>query len=172
MLCVAELNNESFLPKVVEAIVGMVLDNAKPKEKELLIKLLVALRTKEAIGEAPLEQGLAAFTDQLEDLAIDVPLAPQLLGEAVAAVIMEGAHTYALLKTLTSKMEGCEVMRKFLSVILLKLRTQGGEPALKKKLEEHAIDLEEVLKADPEFDPPDLPTVKQFLFSKGLRELV
>ena len=35
LLCVAELNNESFLPKVVEAIVGMVLDNAKPKEKEV-----------------------------------------------------------------------------------------------------------------------------------------
>lgn len=50
LLCVAELNR--FLPKVVEAIFGMVLDNAKPKEKELLFKLIVALRTEEAIARA------------------------------------------------------------------------------------------------------------------------
>ena len=170
LLCVKELNSVEFMPKVVELIISSLLDNAKPAEKDLLVNLLVSLKTRNAISESDLATGLHAHTDLLEDLAIDVPLAPQLIGEAVAACIVGGAATLGLMKELCEKMEGCEVTRKFVIAILLKLRQKGM--GLKDLLNEFAMNLEEVLKADPEFDPPDLPSVKDFLASKGLSSLL
>jgi translation initiation factor 4G len=169
LLCVKELNSIEFMPKVVELIISSILDNAKPAEKDLLVNLLVSLKTRNAISESDLATGLHAHTDLLEDLAIDVPLAPQLIGEAVAACIVGGAATLGLMKELCEKMEGCEVTRKFVITILLKLRQKGM--GLKDLLSEFAMNLEEVLKADPEFDPPDLPSVKDFLAKKGLSSL-
>ena len=108
LLCVKELNSPEFMPKVVELIISNLLDNAKPTERKLLIKLLVAL--KKDMSESDLAKGLRSHTDMLEDLAIDVPLAPQLLAEAVAAV-----GDVSLLEELLSKMEveDCEVKEKF-----------------------------------------------------------
>merc|ERR1712157_98586 len=39
LLCVKELNSIEFMPKVVELIISNLLDNAKPTERKLLIKL-------------------------------------------------------------------------------------------------------------------------------------
>ncbi|UPQ98671.1 translation initiation factor eIF-4F [Chloropicon primus] len=169
MLCIKELNcDEGQSAKVVELVIAQLLDNVKSTEKDLLLQLLVALRTRSAVSAEALIAGLKAHTANLEDLAIDVPLAPQLIGEAIAACIVEGAADLGLLKTILEGCEGCEVKRKFVLVILLKMRQKGID--LKEKLGEFEINLSEVLKAD-ELDPPDLPSVKDFLSSKGLSSL-
>ena len=170
LLCIKELGcSVAQLPKVIELVIATLLDNVKANEKDLLLKLLVALRTRNAVSETALVDGLKAHTATLEDLAIDVPLAPQLIGEAVAACIVEKAADLGLLKVLLEGCEGCEVKRKFTLVVLLKMRQKALDT--KALLADFGLDLAEALKAD-ELDPPDLPSVKDFLSSKGLSSLI
>ena len=170
MLCIKEFNcDEGQAAKVVELVIAQLLDNVKENEKNLLLELLVALRTREAVSADALLNGLKAHTATLEDLAIDVPLAPQLIGESIGACVTGGAADLSLLKTILDGCEGCEVKRKFVLVVLLKMRQKGKD--VKAELAEHGLDLAVALKAD-ELDPPDLPTVEDFLAKKGLSSLL
>ena len=170
MLCIKEFNcDEGQAAKVVELVIAQLPDNVKENEKNLLLELLVALRTREAVSADALLNGLKAHTATLEDLAIDVPLAPQLIGESIGACVTGGAADLSLLKTILDGCEGCEVKRKFVLVVLLKMRQKGKD--VKAELAEHGLDLAVALKAD-ELDPPDLPTVEDFLAKKGLSSLL
>merc|ERR1711934_1157027 len=70
LLCIKELGcSVAQLPKVIELVIATLLDNVKANEKDLLLMLLVALRTRNAVSETSLVDGLKAHTATLEDLA-------------------------------------------------------------------------------------------------------
>ena len=66
-------------------------------------------------------------TRSLEDLAMDVPLSPQILGHALAAVAAAGALPLAALEALLADVESCEPKRKLVGYLMPKLASELGQ---------------------------------------------
>merc|ERR1711937_972265 len=158
LMCIKELGApNSFLPKVVEMIVEKILDNAKPREKELLTKLALATVQRGALTLDMFLEGYKTHSDQLEDSMLDIPLAPTLLGDFFCTSVSD-------------KIEGGEPRRALVGAILKRFCSLKGEVYVTEACKGAKLPLGELLKLD-DLDPPDLPTTEDFLKELNLGSL-
>merc|ERR1712224_144407 len=115
----------SFLPKVVEMIVEKILDNAKPREKELLTKLALATVQRGALTLDMFLEGYKTHSDQLEDSMLDIPLAPTLLGDFFCTSVSDKVLDFSHLAGICEKIEGGEPRRALVGAILALPLPQG-----------------------------------------------
>merc|ERR1719172_16917 len=128
LMCIKELGApNSFLPKVVEMIVEKILDNAKPREKELLTKLALATVQRGALTLDMFLEGYKTHSDQLEDSMLDIPLAPTLLGDFFCTSVSDKVLDFSHLAGICEKIEGGEPRRALVGAILKRFRSLKGE---------------------------------------------
>merc|ERR1719172_557561 len=171
LMCIKELGApNSFLPKVVEMIVEKILDNAKPREKELLTKLALATVQRGALTLDMFLEGYKTHSDQLEDSMLDIPLAPTLLGDFFCTSVSDKVLDFSHLAGICEKIEGGEPRRALVGAILKRFRSLKGEVYATEACKGAKLPLGEVLKLD-DLDPPDLPTTEDFLKELNLGSL-
>jgi translation initiation factor 4G len=156
------------LSGVVVTGVAEVFDAQRDKDEKLLLDLLVMLLVKKALKVEELVAGLQTYTSQLEDLSLDVPKAPQILGKVWGQCAAEGVVPLGQMEELLADEEGAEAKRKFAAAAFGALKTAGGEGKLKELA--GGLKVGELLKAG-EFDG-DLPTVEDWLKKEGLAGMV
>eukprot|EP00873_Tetraselmis_striata_P008104 jgi/Tetstr1/428368/TSEL_018403.t1 len=140
-LCIKELNSPEFMPKL--------------------------LAKEETITAKDLKEGLKTQMDMLEDLRMDFPVAPKLLGMFYASAITEGLLSMGDLR------DGCnanedtsgESKRALAEEALKEIKAKGGD--MKKLATDAGVKGSEFLSADPDLDPPDTPSVQDWLASQG-----
>lgn len=110
---------------------------------------------------------MQAETQQLEDLALDVPLSPQILGRTAAALAEAGALRFADVPGLVAAVEAVEPKRHFFRHLLSALAVSLGEPGAAAMVADSGARLVPLLEADAELDP-NAPTVRDFVKSEGL----
>ena len=152
---------------MVTAGVQEVFDAQREKDEKLLLGLLVTLLTKKALKVEELVAGLQTYTSALEDLSLDVPKAPQILGTVWGQCAAEGVVPLGQMGELLADEEGAEAKRKFAAAAFAAVKAAGEG-----KLKELAggVKVGELLKAG-EFDG-DLPSVEDWLKSEGLSGVV
>lgn len=166
-LCIQELNAPEFMPKLVELGFSVMFDCIKEKEQVGLIDLLIKLAKEGTISKEHLCEGLKTQMDVLEDLRMDFPVAPKLLGNFLASALVEGILGMDALR------DGCnanedtsgESKRALAEECLKAIAAKGGD--MRKLATESGVKGSEFLAADPDLDPPDMPSVDKWLSQNG-----
>ncbi|KAK9820254.1 hypothetical protein WJX72_008106 [[Myrmecia] bisecta] len=166
--CVRDLSIPGFMPKIVEVGINKMYDSMRDKEHDMLAGLLVALAKKGAYSAEDFLTGLHTKTDMMEDLSLDIPKAPSLTAKLTARAIIDGVIGLDKLADLSEKIESAEPRRTFVALTLRAIKMGAGEERFQKLLTDSGFKAGELLKADPEFDPADLPDVASFLKQEGL----
>ena len=113
------------------AVVQDVVDDSTERGAELMTKLLAYLAEHKAVAAAALQQALARQLENLEDLAIDVPMAPKLLGALLGGLLSAKALETAYLRSACELVEDMFCRRDLAVATLLAIQKLGSPPLLK-----------------------------------------
>jgi hypothetical protein len=136
LLCVLDLQKRApdaaaATAQFCELVVQDVVDDSTERGAELMTKLLAYCAEHGAVGAAPLSEALGKQLAQLDDLAIDVPMAPKLLGMVLGGLISAKALEPTFLRTGCEKVEDMLYRRDLAVAALLHIKTLGSPPLLK-----------------------------------------
>jgi len=167
LLCLKELNAPEFMPRAVEMMFTLMFDCTKDKEHMALIDLLVQLCKRNGCTKEDLVAGMKTQTDCIEDLRLDIPLAPKLIGMFLSSAMVEGVLGMDTLRDACNGNEDTsgETKRALSLEVFSDLKTKGAD--LAKLAADAGVKGSEFLAADPELDPPDLPSVEDWLSANG-----
>lgn len=168
VLCAKELQAQNFATKLPAICLKLVLDSVKATEQSQLQELLVQMHKEQLFASEDLENALKEYTSQLEDVSLDAPKAPALLGRFYGLAVQNGALALSTLASLIEGDYGVEYKRKFAAAALQFVKEQRGESALAELCTAADIHADELFKADPEFDA-DACSVAEFLDQEGLK---
>ena len=104
----------------------------------------------------------------LEDVAIDVPMAPKLLGYVCASLVVEGVAEASHVAASAEKIDegGMPTRREYVAAVLKELKARGKK-SVGEYVKEGGIDLAKLLTGDEKFDGP----LDAFLEKNGLKEI-
>lgn len=104
MLCVEELQSQDFHPQLVQLAVSMFVES-QDRDRDLIKKLLEYLWSKKVLSEKDVSTGIMLVAEQLEDLALDIPMAPKHLGDLVGNFLLSEVVNLGLLVDILQKTE-------------------------------------------------------------------
>ena len=108
-----------------------VIDDSSDRCAEQITKLLSYLAEHGAVSAEQLQAALGKQLVQLDDLAIDVPMAPKLLGNILGGLIGSKAVETAYLRDACLKVEDMLYRRDLAVAVLLHIKALGSPPLLK-----------------------------------------
>ena len=172
VLCVKELvagaKDPDALGAMTKHMVAHVVDVSTEKARDLVAKLLAACVKQCGVDASVVKADMEAQIEQLEDIAIDVPMAPKLLGVMLAQLVVEGALDPSALGEATLKIdEGAVPTRRDFAAAALKELKRNGKLGLKETVARSGLDVAAALTGDEKFDGP----LAAFLEKNGLKEL-
>ena len=136
LLCVEDIKKRA--PDATAAVellcvmmVQDVVNESTERAAEQMTKLAAYLAEHGAIGAEPLASGLTKQLAQLDDLAIDVPMAPKLLGAVLGGLISAKALEASYLRHGCEKVEDMLYRRDLAVAALLRIKELGSPPLLK-----------------------------------------
>lgn len=169
--CVKELQAPDAMAKVVEVCLELALNSVKDKERDCLFEVLLHFAGQEGlVTGADIVAGLRMYTEQLEDLSMDFPKAPQQLGGFVGSAVNAGVVGLDVLTPLMEGDSSAEPKRTFGAACLksvLAAKMGGDAAALGAACTDAGLHADVVFAADPELDV-GLPSVSDWLAAEGL----
>ncbi|KAE8710376.1 Eukaryotic translation initiation factor isoform 4G-1 [Hibiscus syriacus] len=104
LLCVAELKSPSYHPEVVKEAISIALDKSPPCV-EPVSKLLEHMSIKKVFTPRDIGNGCLLYGALLDDVAIDLPKAPNNFGEIIGGLLLAGGLDFKEVKEILKKME-------------------------------------------------------------------
>ena len=108
-----------------------VVNDSTERAAEQMTKLLAYAAEHGAVSAAPLQAAVGKQLSQLDDLAIDVPMAPKLLGMVLGGLISAKALEAAYLRTGCELVEDMLYRRDLAVAALAHIKELGSPPLLK-----------------------------------------
>lgn len=99
---------------VVKAAIDLMFDCQKAADTHALVGLLIHLADSSCLSGEGVRAGVASVTAGLEDLALDVPMSPQVLGWLVGAALAAGVLAVGCLEGLLEAVESTDPKRHFI----------------------------------------------------------
>ncbi|XP_002967145.2 eukaryotic translation initiation factor [Selaginella moellendorffii] len=124
-LCIQEMKSPDYHPQFVQVAVTLALEK-RDRERELLFKLFNHLHAQGVVTEAQLASGLMLLAEQLDETAIDSPMAPKQIGQLVAALATSRALQLKILPGILEKVQDEYVRRQVLEAVLKDLKSRDG----------------------------------------------
>ncbi|GLJ48101.1 hypothetical protein SUGI_1015570 [Cryptomeria japonica] len=138
-LCVEELKWPSYYPEFVHQAVMLAIEKGE-RHVESIITLLEYLYAQKTLSDRDIKDGIIRIAEECDDITIDIPLAPKLLGEIVGKLSFTGATDLRLLKEAMLKVEDVQVRRTILEAAQ---RTIRSNPSAERVLGSQSGDLGE-----------------------------
>ncbi|EFJ50942.1 eukaryotic translation initiation factor 4 [Volvox carteri f. nagariensis] len=160
-----------YEPQVVEIGLDQMFNSLKEKEQDALLDLILHFHDAGAITSANAVDALTTYTTQLEDLSMDVPKAPQLLGRFYGSCVSRNIASLDLLPQLMEGDASVEPKRRFSGAAFKVLRSAKGDQGLAKMCGDVGLAAGTFLEADPEFDR-DEPSLANWLKAERLAGIV
>ncbi|GMH35151.1 hypothetical protein BSKO_03019 [Bryopsis sp. KO-2023] len=167
LMCAKELAVPDFLDKLIDIGVQILLDSVKEREQAMIVDLIVDFCLQKIFTADELMLGVKVTTDQLEDLSLDIPKSPDLCGLLLGCCIHKGVVGMEALPALCEPIMGGEVRRAFSAAVFQTVQEKGGGGLLEKSCKAANIKASSFLQPKANWDPPDLPSVEDFLNKKG-----
>ncbi|XP_031250886.1 LOW QUALITY PROTEIN: eukaryotic translation initiation factor-like [Pistacia vera] len=104
LTCVEELKAPGYHPEFVKESISLALEKSPPRV-DPLAKLLEHLLAKKVITPRDIETGCLNYGRLMDDIAIDLPKAPNNFGEIVGKLILVGGLDFKFVKEILTKME-------------------------------------------------------------------
>lgn len=167
LLCVADLvarteDGDATKDEIAKALVDYVVNTSTAKAADLVGKLFAELFARGGFATSVIEQAVGDVVAMLDDVAIDVPMAPKLLAVVVARVVAGGAVALDFMTAAGSGIEDVGYRRDFAGAALLELRQANFAG-----LTPGALDLKEFARTED----PDEDTVIEWLGKLDLGDL-
>ena len=167
LLCVADLvsraeDGEATKGEIAKSLVDHVVNASTSKSADLVGTLFAELFARGGFTTSVIEQAVGDVVAVLDDVAIDVPMAPKLLAVVVARIVAGGAVALDFTTAAGSGIEDVGYRRDFAGAALTELRRvdfAGLRPG--------ALNLKEFARADD----PDEDTVTEWLGKLNLSDL-
>lgn len=121
LLCVQDLSSPEFHPHLVQTGVTMAWESTD-RGRELLIKLLEFLWSKRVVSQGDLRVGIMMVAEQLEDLALDIPMAPKYLGDLIGKASLAGVAELGLLVDIIQRIEDPLLKRTVYDAALMTIK--------------------------------------------------
>lgn len=102
--CVEELKSPEFHPELVKEAISMALEKSPPCV-EPIAKLLDYLYSKKVLVKHDLTTGCIGYGSLLDDIAIDLPKAPNNFGEVMGHLVVTGGIDFKVVEEVLKKME-------------------------------------------------------------------
>lgn len=102
--CVVELNSPAYLPDFVKEAISLALEKIPPRT-DPIAKLLEYLLAKKVVTENDIGTGCLLYGESLDDIAIDLPRAPNNFGEVIGKLILAGGLDFKVVHQILSKIE-------------------------------------------------------------------
>lgn len=144
-LCVQDLKTPSFHAEFVRIALSTGLD-MREKECLLVLKLLVHLQSKAVISSQDLRVGVLQVAEQLEDMAMDAPMAPKQLGGMIAGLILAGASELRLLLEACEKVEDEYPQKDMFAAAMGKFKLKDNEVQVGNVCKNASVDQEALLR--------------------------
>ena len=154
--------------EMTKTMIAHVIDASSEKARDLIAKLLVACVKECGVDAAAVASDLDEQIGAIEDLAIDVPMAPKLLGVMVAQLIIEGVFEATYVASSAEKIDegGMPTRRDYVAAVFKELKAKGKASAAD-YAKQGGVDVAALLTGDEKFDGP----LAAFLEKNGLKEL-
>eukprot|EP01018_Ginkgo_biloba_P036005 Gb_34752 [translate_table: standard] len=110
MQCVVELQSTEYHSEFVQQAISLAFDHSQ-RHLELVGQLLQSLHSQKVLSYKSLRNGFLLIAEQCDDLVIDIPFAPKLLGELVGRIVLAGASDLRLLADVIEKVKMVETRR-------------------------------------------------------------
>lgn len=110
LLCVQELKAPTYHPEVVKEAISLGLEKNPPRVEQV-VKLLEHLLNKQTITSRDIGTGCLLYAALLDEVAIDLPKAPNNFGEIIGKLILANALNFKVVNEALKKMED-EMFRK------------------------------------------------------------
>ena len=175
MYCVEELGGaDKYGSKLATTVVRQLVE-ALERDAKMLNKLITGLGVKGGLTKDQIVSAIHQQTSQLDDLAIDVPLAPKNIGDLLAACALStvdnnGGFGFSLneLTGLLSSVEDARHKRACFACICKAIKDAKSEADMVKLVKDSGLNVEVLLQGDPQFDE----SVADFLKSQSLAGLI
>ncbi|KAK3189724.1 hypothetical protein Dsin_029285 [Dipteronia sinensis] len=138
LMCVEELRAPTYHPEVVKESISLGLEKSQPCV-ELVTKLLEYLFTKKVITARDIGTGCLLYGALLDDIAIDLPKAPNNFGEIIGKLVLAGGLDFKVMNEVLKKMED-ETLRK--TVFDATIRIISSSPSGQNVLDSQSSDVE------------------------------
>lgn len=113
--CIDEMRCRDYHPEVVKRAISLGLD-AGPRERELVSRLLACLHPN-PLADGEMEMGFTVLLDSIDDLAIDIPDAKDMVGSFLARAVVDEVLAPAFLSTRNNAHPGDCVVEKAVSLL-------------------------------------------------------
>ncbi|KAL9224161.1 hypothetical protein vseg_000225 [Gypsophila vaccaria] len=137
--CVEELKSPTYHCEIVKEAINLGLEK-NPPVVEPVVKLLDHLLAKKVFTPRDVASGCLLYGSMIDDIAIDLPKAPNNFGEIVGKLILVGGVNFSIVKDVLKKIED-EMFRKPIFDAIV--RVVGSSAAGEGVLEAQARDVEE-----------------------------
>ncbi|MCO5602364.1 hypothetical protein L7F22_056495 [Adiantum nelumboides] len=104
LLCVQDLKSPECSPQLVQIGVTMAMESTE-RGRELISKLLEFLCSKRVVLQSDVRAGILMVAEQLEDLALDIPMAPKYIGDLVGKASLAGIAELGVLVDIIQRIE-------------------------------------------------------------------
>lgn len=163
-----ELCVPGFGAKLLDVGLKRAYDALDKKEVAAVRALLGELVRRGVVPPAEVDEALAQAAEAISDDAVDYLGAPAILAGLFADALEAGALDLARELDVFATVADGMVKRDLFALFA---KAVGPETLSKKTIQDAGKNLEEILKADPEFDG-DLPSVDEFLAEAKLQNLL
>jgi len=86
--CLGEIQETGIRPHVVKAIIVFAA-NKKEEVREMLVELITYFLEKSTVSPAQLSAGFRLVLDQLDDISLDAPHIPKILGKFMGSALLD-----------------------------------------------------------------------------------
>ncbi|GMJ15616.1 eukaryotic translation Initiation Factor isoform 4G1 [Hibiscus trionum] len=138
LLCVEELKSPSYHPEFVKEAISIALDKSPPCV-EPVSKLLEHMLIKKVFTPRDIGTGCLLYGALLDDVAIDLPKAPNNFGEIIGRLVLVGGLDFKEVKEILKKMED-DMFRK--AVFDAAMRIVSSNPSGQGLLDSAASEVE------------------------------
>ncbi|KAJ0090772.1 hypothetical protein Patl1_12599 [Pistacia atlantica] len=123
--CIEELNAPTYYPEVIKEAIALALEKIPPCVEPVL-KLLGFLLSKNVVTTRDIGTGCLLYGSLLDDIAIDLPKAPNNFGEVVGKLVVAQGLDFKVVKEVLKKVEE-DVFRK--TIFDAAMRSIGSSPS-------------------------------------------
>jgi translation initiation factor 4G len=121
-------------------------------EQVAIADVIVELAVREAISGADIRNAVEGFTSELEDISLDVPAAPKILGRVMGCSAARGLLELEIASAQAEAVEAAEPRRAFIASALNAFKELNGEDKLKAAVTESGMSVAQLLEHDAEFE--------------------
>ncbi|KAJ4709550.1 eukaryotic translation initiation factor isoform 4G-1 [Melia azedarach] len=130
LMCVEELKSPGYHPEFVKEAISLALEKSPPCV-EPVAQLLEHLLAKKVLTSIDIGTGCLLYGSLLDDIAIDLPKAPNNFGEIMGKLILAEGLDFKVVKEVLKKMEEEEMFRKtVLDAVLRTISSSAGQNVL------------------------------------------